>query len=825
MTKKAGSGISSILIPILYGLLAILIAFLVCWSGQYPYGSETMNHIYWGEVVYDAIKDGNLFVLYEPSWYNGFEFFRNVSPLPSYFMALCQFIAGGDSLDGYLVYVGLTFFISAVSWFFIGKRRGRVWLGAFIGLIWFFMPNNLFVMFFEGDLAHGLCMIVVPFLISGVYDFLNEGNWKRLIKIMISMAMLAMCDYEYMVMFGIGIFIFMLIYALIYNQWMRFLQVFMAMILSICVIGIWSVSAAIATNGAESIESMPHYFQSILKTLNPIERITSFNRYYYFGLSVLILALFGIACGKKKTLPGFLFAIIMLFSTAASMYYVLSLIPGKEYLMMCQYISLALCFVLYSFLKWDTLKRWFTIIMCVLLVVDIIPSLNLVYGTLSGVSVEERFKEQNETTMIAAAKEVCQQRMILLDGSELEAMGAYLVSSYENGKFASLGGDWNFAATSSNISQINRALTNGFYTYLFDRCKELGNDTILIKVSQLNQTPVPETLIDGAAERIGYKLVDSSEFYRLYDMDVEGNWGVKSEFSAIGIGTGANMISLAFPAVEEVSSPSLDDYTFEELSKYKLIFLSGFTYENKQEAESLILKLSEAGVKVVIMADGIPEDSSSHTRDFLGIVCNDISFSNGYPILDTKVGVLDCDFFPAGNEEWNTVYVNGLDDVWGTVLENDMALDFYGTVKNDNIVVIGLNLTYYYAITQDEGIAELLSDVLGMAIGDVPNREIVPLDIKYSNDNILISSEQDNVNTTLAYLEMFNSQKELNHENNMLYVDEGITQIEFSYRYMLAGCIVSIISIGVTVAFLIWVKKYEKKRINVETDVNTQDVE
>lgn len=813
MTKKAGSGISSILIPILYGLLAITIAVVVCWSGQYPYGSETMNHIYWGEIVYDAIKEGNLLVLYEPSWYNGIEFFRNVSPISTYFMALCHFIAGGDPLDGYLVYVGLVFFISAISWFFIGKRRERLWLGAFLGLIWFFMPNNLFVMFFEGDLAHGMCMIVVPFLVSGVYDYLNDGGYKRIIKIIISFAALALCDFDYMMMFGMGIVIFLLVYALVYHQWMRCLQVIISLVLSVCLIGVWSLSVVFMKIGNGNIDKMSQYFQSIFKTINPIERIMSFNRYYYFGLASLILAIFGMACGRKKILPGFLFAILILLSTAESMYFVLSLIPGKEYFMMCQYISLALCFVLYCFLKWDTLKKKFVLLMCVLLLADSIPSLNLVYGNLSGMSVTQRFEQMDNNTMIATAKEVCQQRMILLDGSELEALGTYLVSGYDNGKNASLGGDWSFAATDTNISQINRALTNGFYLYLFDRCKELGNDTVLIKVSQLNETSVPEALLDSCAERVGYKLVTSNEFYRLYDMDIEGSWGINSDFPAIGIGTGANIISLAFPAVREVNSPKLDDYTFEELSGYKLIYLSGFTYDDKDKAEDLIIRLSEAGVKVVIMADGIPEDSSAHTRDFLGIVCNDISFSNGYPLLDTKIGVLDCDFFPTGNEEWNTVYVNGLDEVWGTVLENDMELDFYGTVKNDNIIVVGLNLTYYYSITQDEDIGELLSDVLGIGGTDMPKREIVPLNVEYKYDGISIISEKDGVDTTLAYLDMFKSEKKLETENNHLYVDRGITEIRFSYEYFIPGCIVSIISLGVTVAFLIWVKNREKKSV------------
>ena len=53
--------------------------------------------------------------------------------------------------------------------------------------------------------------------------------------------------------------------------------------------------------------------------------------------------------------------------------------------------------------------------------------------------------------------------------------------------------------------------------------------------------------------------------------------------------------SLRFPAVEETDSYNLDDYTFEQLSQYKEIFLDGFTYNDKEAAEELIIRLSEQG--------------------------------------------------------------------------------------------------------------------------------------------------------------------------------------------------------------------------------------
>ena len=91
------------------------------------------------------------------------------------------------------------------------------------------------------------------------------------------------------------------------------------------------------------------------------------------------------------------------------------------------------------------------------------------------------------------------------------------------------------------------------------------------------------------------------------------------------------------------------------------------------------------------------------------MVCNPISFSNGYPELDTVDGLLNTDLFPPGHTDWDCVYLEGLDQCWGTVLDDGLELDFYGTVKNENLIVVGLNLTYFLSLTKDPVVERLLS--------------------------------------------------------------------------------------------------------------------
>lgn len=809
MERKTGRDIANIIIPISYGILAIVVAMLVCWSGQYPFGSDTMTYIYRGEVVYKAIGEGNFLPLYDSMWYNGVEVFGYCAPLPLYFMAMCQALVGGNSIDGYLMFTGLVYFMGAMSWFFVGKKHGRVWLGAFVGALWFFMPHNLHTMFMEGNLARALCMVFLPIVISSVYDYMDESGWKNLLKMMLGYIGIALCDFDYVVMVSVGIVLFLLVYGFICHVWRKSINVVIAMITSFVSTLFWALPFLVANADSNAKETMYRYFQSLIKSLNPIERYTSNHGYYYFGLAVFLLAVFGVLCSKRKSLPGLWTGILLFLATSASMYPVLKIIPGGGYLLMCQYISIGLCLVLYAWMQWTTLRKWMQIIVCVVLVLDIVPSLGLVCGTMSGVPVAERFGEQYTTTMIEKAQEVCQQRMAFIDGGELEATGTYLVSSYENGKPGSYGSDWRASKIQSNLSQLDIAINGGFYPYVFDRCMELGNDTVLIKLSQANLLEVPIEQLDAAATAVGYELVGFNEFYRLYDMDIEGTWGTVTTYSAIGIGDDANVVALTYPAAEEGTSPYVDDYTFEELMKYKLVYLARFRYHDRETAENLVVKLSESGVHVFILADGIPEDRISHTTEFLGVSCNDISFSNGYPLLDTKFGVLDPDFFPQGYEEWSTVYVNGLDKVLGTVREEELDLAFFGTVVNDNIAVVGLNLPYYYSLTRDDGAAKIIAEATALPEGLLPQREVVPITVSYADNHFIIMSERNNVNTSMAYLDIFEDNEYAKEVNNFLYVNAGVTYVSTQYPYIYLGLFLSIIGLGASVFLLYVVAKNE----------------
>lgn len=610
--------------------MSVMVIKLVSKNGVYPSGSDTMYHIYRGDYVYNSIKAGNWYPLYDYMWYNGVELMRYWAPLCAYVMAFCEMLAGGDMLIGYLIFVGLICMLGAVSWLCIGIRMKRPVLGAFIGIIWFFMPNNLLALFVEGNLARSLSMIFLPVFIYEVSEYLKDRRAVRMPFIIISFVLIALCHLGYAGMAALAVIVYCIIHMLQGYSKRAVGDIIVDLLLSFMLIGVWMVASL---NGGitslDNSENMANFFQSLWVTINPLDRVTTNNSHFYFGLAAALLAVSGMFFGYKKSRAGFIAAIITLICTTTAMYPVLKILPGSQYLWMLRFISIALCMILYSFLKWDTLKKPLVVLFCVILIADIVPSLPLITGDGNNISVSkngitidynnndsawDRLDEQQNSTLIAQAQSLTKQRLTLLDDSSLGSTGAFLVSDWNESVPAVFGAGREAANTSTNIVRLNRALSDGSYYYVFDRSRELGSDTVLVKLSVIAKYGSSVYDMDVAAKASGYEVAGANAAYRLYHMDTYDNWGTVSSYEAIGIGSGTPLISQSFPAVEETDSDNLNDYTYERLSKYKEVILAGFTYDDKDAAESLIVKLSESGVKVVIYADGIPQNKKTQSE-------------------------------------------------------------------------------------------------------------------------------------------------------------------------------------------------------------------
>ena len=144
-------------------------------------------------------------------------------------------------------------------------------------------------------------------------------------------------------------------------------------------------------------------------------------------------------------------------------------------------------------------------------------------------------------------------------------------------------------------------------------------------------------------------------------------------------------------------------------------------------------------------------------------------------------------------------------------MDNGLKLDFYGTVKNDNIIVCGLNLAYYYGVSADKSVGRLLSDMMDITSAQLPERTNIELKVEHDVNGITITSDYDNVNTSLSYHDIFVSDEWLGKKNNLTYVRAGVTKITFKVPYLWQGLCVSVAGLILSVAWVAVLAGFNKK--------------
>ena len=162
--------------------------------------------------------------------------------------------------------------------------------------------------------------------------------------------------------------------------------------------------------------------------------------------------------------------------------------------------------------------------------------------------------------------------------------------------------------------------------------------------------------------------------------------------------------------------------------------------------------------------------------------------------------------------------MTGLDKTYARTREDGVSLDFYGSVKNDNIMVLAINLTYHYALTKDKSVTPILTDLFKMEIGQMPLRQTVPLRIEYGRDRIEIDSDYDDVDTTIAMHDMFTGDG-VRSVNRLVHVDKGHTVISMKEPYVLSGvlwCLAGVISLIGLVAAVTITEMNRKRRKELE---------
>ncbi|MCR5053726.1 MAG: hypothetical protein K6A69_02655 [Lachnospiraceae bacterium] len=818
MKKALGKTFTVLFFISAYAFVWAGIVYVLHISGKYPSGDDTMYHIYRAEFLIENFKIGNYFPLYNRYMYNGVQLFRYFAPASAYLIALFQMLGSmyfpEEVFIGYELYTGFLYFVGACGFLWAGIRRDRVLSGGFLGLIWFFVPNAMMNYFGAGNMAMGFCLAFTPYLYSAVFEWIDTKNVRMIKWIVIFSALVILGHLGFGSMVALALLLYLIVFKIINHRSVKFsiITIVILILTGAMVIGIIVLPGAVGGMASAGNASLAiSNFQELSTTLDPLARLSTGGRTNYFGLASALFCLFAILFCHRKEKAFFISAIIILLGSSVSAYPLISSIPGGRFMWMLRFLTLAVCLSYFGFLYWRSLRPWIAIVFAILLVVDIIPSIALIYRGESSAAPIDGINAFAEEAMLDKAKEITRQRVAVLDEASLGATAPYYLASGERPVMQSYGAGFEAAYTRINITRINEAIDSGEYTHAFDRCLELGNDTVLLRISILRNGEHDVEKAISAAKSVGYELKDSNNGYLLFSLDTDAEcFGVKTEYEHFGIGTSIGDTTMFYPNMQESDTPYLDDYTFEDLAAYHTILLDHFFYHDKDAAEKLVKDLSDSGVRIVIASDGIPVNEKIQMQEFMGVQSSSISFENGYPLLYMGEEVYDTDLFNELYQNWRTTFLNGLDDVWGYFFDESLEMPFIGTIYNENVVVVGLNLFYHYLSTQDPATKAIIEKAMDASMYDPPERTIVPITVDYGTDRIIITSEEDMVNTTIAFQDNFSVTGDTKYdtEDRLLRVNKGTTEVMIGYPLKRQGVILMVF--GFCLWMIMYVILYEK---------------
>lgn len=775
------------IIELLLGLLIASAISLIFYGLHYtPSGHDIWGHLFKTEFLADQINAGNFYPLYSADWYNGIQLYR-YWPIFTYYITGGITLITGNPVISYYIYLGLTFFIGYLGWCLIANREDRKSF-IIIGVLWWFLPDNTRVLFSEGNLARVMITSLLP-LFMYFFTYLIEER-KRFIPTVIMVFLLTNTHFMITAMCAIIFCIYGFFQGLKKNSWyLGFLSFICGFLLSGLTL-IPGIAGGIVSDGnSASTATMADWSQDLFKSLFYWDRnFTSLC----FGLFML-LAAFSVLVLSKKGKTGTIIALIFFVLSDIMFIPLLIQLPLSQVWWMARFAPMCFVLILYEF-GFVECKRGLITALSLLFVIDTVPMYS---------SLHYPDKTDLDYMLFDEAVELTDSRLGILDESLFSSYPSY--ATYKKVPYVQ-GWAIQGASTKNNIVSATESMRCGWYGYTFKQMIELGCDTVIVNRGILDKGEAG--LMEWAAE-YGYELAWQTDSVYLFDnRGIDSTYGFNITYDGIAIGKSSEYICYMYPQIKKGDSDKITDYSFEELSQYKMIYLSNFEYSDFQNSEEMIKMLSDAGVKIYIDSTHLPINSID-IRSIFGI---ESRFLNTEGFFNLKYDKAQC--IAEIPYEWNATYLATEDD--SVELYKSDGIGFMA--KKDNITVIGLNLVYLNFENPTDSLKLFLDTVFELRSA-APECEIIPMTYDYDSDKIIIKSDKPG-STTLAYQDNFDGN--VGKEHNLVTVGRGETQILIFYKYFTIGLYTMIFGAATTVftACIIRRQNNEKKKRRIAGDNN-----
>ena len=772
---------------------ALLLTVIVGKTDSYPLGADVYGHLFKVKSLYENLQQGNLYPIYTKNWYSGIELFRYWPPLSYYFCCIFMYIAGGDVYISYLMFIFFTFLIGGMGFLLFGRRERRYLLSALLGIIYMLLPDNLRVLFSEGNMPRVFITALLPYFFFFLCEVVRYKNRKGIKYLYLTTILVVFSHIMISAMLGISAFIFLCLYAAVNNEYRDEFFTLLYLVAGYLSAGIILVPGLIGgmvtqNSSASQATSGNMWSSRAIDSLNPCLRFENFGA-FYLGISVFIILLLGVLILRRTIFPFFASALIIFAGTTMIVLPIVSALPMSQAFWMIRFIPMAMCLFLAGIMYWEKLKKSWLILFLVLLLVD-----GSVSFALSEYGNEDHRQLQQELSDKYFLREACENtvnQLAIMDLSNIGSYPSFLVANGYDIRYL-FGWAYQGAYTVEEIVELNEAYENGYFAYVFDRLENYGCDSVVLKKDEIKYGQ--EGLL-RAIEASDYDILKENDYAILLKLPADHTFGVKADIENVCIGTGSESISCLYPSFYKLRSDNLDDYTFEELKGYKKIFLSGPEYVDKQYAEELIQSLADSGVRVYIDMNNLMEDKGKGRNSFLGVVAQPIVFTSEFPVLKMNDGSsFKLPSITDQYEEWRTVYFTNIKDVRRSARykkgDRFKELAYLGDSPNENITYIGFNLVYYCYVTRNEELYSFLDEVFEEDRERAASKRYVDIDVSFGNNEISIISPEEGVVTSIANIDSFVGDRKIGRET-FVVANMGETRIRVVYAHLFLALAVS----------------------------------
>lgn len=771
---------------ILLAVTAVVTLLYINRTGAYPWGSDTYGHLFRGNILSDSIRNGNIFINYNESWYNGIQPYRYWAPFAYYILALINLLTGNIIIT-FNIFIFFIFMLGGLGWLSWGYYTGRQNLGLLLAVMWFFVPNNLRVLFSEGNIPYVTVNNLIPFIFLYYYKSVKEDKILNYITLSLFMFTVTLTHAMLAAMTGLILFLLAAGDCIINRRWKKNAAALIYAFCGVMLAGFWLYPALkgglLSLDKGAQADFVSNLAFPLKISLNPLLRFTE-RETYYFGLAFAFTAVFGILFSKQKDKAPYITAIIVLIGTTKAVVPLLQKLPMNQLFWVYRATSISSALVMFGLILWFKLKKRVLYLLLSLLIIDSACSFYVL-------GYNGQFPSDLAGT-IDAAENAAAQRIGVMDDSTYGSFPTYYIG-YNSAKGVTnqvFGWSWQGAATSKNIVMLNTALENGYYGFMFDRALELGADTLIVKKSLIKSI----SELQNCASKAGYVRQSENDSAVIYKYPVPEQFGTSVDYEGIAIGTFAPNIVYLFPKFHVGDDIYLDDYSYEDLKYNKAIFLSGFKYKSRQKAENLVLRLSRGGVKVVIDAEGLEES-------FLNVLPQPVTINKNYGEMYYNGVKLSMDDFPEELGTWKTKFLRGAEDNNSFDILDHRILNYIGKKDNENLCFMGLNIPYYAFITKNHDAVNIMEQALGMKAYELADRKVHKITIERRGNDMQITSDAPNVIVPVAALDAFLTREgNFTVVDNLIFIKTSRLSIEIVYPYLVEGSVVSLISLLAIIA-------------------------